>query len=425
MIYTVRPGDTLFDISRRFGIPLSILKSDNGKDDGDALAVGEDLVILPPALIYTVREGDTVSSIAERYGISTRKLFRNNPSLAGKEDLYPGQSLVISRSDSAQTGTIRLNGYAYPFIDDTVLRSSLPYLTYLSVFTHGIKNDGGLIAPEGAERLVRAAKEYESVPLMMLTSLNEYGNFSNELVESVLSSDELTRRVIDETVKAVNEGGYGGVDVDFEYISGELASRYADFIKKLKRALGGEYEVFVSLAPKTSDDMPGILYEGHDYASLGDAADHALLMTYEWGYTYGSPQAVSPLDKVEKVAAYAVGQIPPSKLLLGMPNYGYDFKLPYIKGESEATPTSNLDAVKLAVKENAEIVYDEISEAPFFTYTDSEDGARHVVWFESARSVRAMGELANRNGMFGVSIWNIMKFFPQMYLQLDSMFDIL
>jgi spore germination protein len=33
--------------------------------------------------------------------------------------------------------------------------------------------------------------------------------------------------------------------------------------------------------------MPGLLYEGMNYALLGEAANKALLMTYEWGYTSG------------------------------------------------------------------------------------------------------------------------------------------
>ena len=38
--------------------------------------------------------------------------------------------------------------------------------------------------------------------------------------------------------------------------------------------------VIVALAPKTYADQPGLLYEGHDYALLGAAADAVLLMTY-------------------------------------------------------------------------------------------------------------------------------------------------
>ena len=63
----------------------------------------------------------------------------------------------------------------------------------------------------------------------------------------------------------------------------------------------------------------GSLYEGHDYAAVGAAVDAVLLMTYEWGYTYGPPMAVAPLPNVQAVLDYAVTAILPKKILLGVP----------------------------------------------------------------------------------------------------------
>ena len=56
-----------------------------------------------------------------------------------------------------------------------------------------------------------------------------------------------------------------------------------------------------------------------DYAALGENADAVFLMTYEWGYTYGPPMAVAPLDKVRQVVEYAVTRIPSEKLCPGHP----------------------------------------------------------------------------------------------------------
>ena len=80
----------------------------------------------------------------------------------------------------------------------------------------------------------------------------------------------------------------------------------------------------VDLAPKTHPDQEGLLYEGHDYGAVGTIADSVLLMTYEWGYAYGLPMAVAPLPQVAQVVRYAVTEIPPGKIQLGIPNYGYD-----------------------------------------------------------------------------------------------------
>ena len=85
----------------------------------------------------------------------------------------------------------------------------------------------------------------------------------------------------------------------------------------------------MALAPKYSDQQSGVLYEGMDYALLGAAANSVFLMTYEWGYTYGEPMAVAPVNQVRRVAEYALTRIPAEKIVLGVPNYGYDWPCPF------------------------------------------------------------------------------------------------
>ena len=427
MIHTVKHGDTVYKLSREYGVPMSRIIIDNGLVEPSRLAVGEDLVIRTPAVTYTVREGDTLYSIAKRYGTAVISLWQNNPNLGGKDLIYPGQTLVISYTPATSLGNIAVNGYAYPYIDDDVLRRTLPYLTYLSVFTYGIRNNGTLIPPEGDQRLIGTAKEYGTVPLMMLTSLTEDGNFSNELVSRILADEGLWRKVIAEAVRTVKEKGYGGIDVDFEYISPEYSENYAVFLRELNRALGEDYVLFASLAPKTAPQMRGLLYEGHDYGAVGKAADKVLLMTYEWGYTYGPPMAVSPINKVREVLDYGVSVIPPEKIFMGLPNYGYNWTLPYTRGKSAATSLSNVAAVELAKEKRARIEYDEKSEAPFFNYYDIPprgNAVKHEVWFQNARSVEALLSLIPEYGLDGVAVWNIMNYFPALWSVLTSLFRI-
>ena len=119
---------------------------------------------------------------------------------------------------------------------------------------------------------------------------------------------------------------------------------------------------------------------------MGEAADHVLLMTYEWGYTYGPPMAVAPLPQVRDVVEYAVTEIPASKINLGIPNYGYDWPLPYERGVTRAQTLGNVQAVQLAIARGAAIEFDETARSPYFNYV--EDGTEHEVWFEDVRSLR-------------------------------------
>jgi len=132
--------------------------------------------------------------------------------------------------------------------------------------------------------------------------------------------------------------------------------------------------------------------------------------------------AVSPINKVKKVLNYAVSAIPSRKILMGMPNYGYDWTLPFVQGSAAKTVT-HVGAVDLAANVGANIEYDTVSQAPYFKYYDS-TRRQHEVWFDDARSVAARLHLVNEYNLGGVSYWTINRFFPQNWLVLQSMYDI-
>ncbi|MBE6599530.1 MAG: LysM peptidoglycan-binding domain-containing protein [Ruminococcaceae bacterium] len=428
IIHTVVSGDSIFSIAGQYGVPVSRIITDNMLTTPGRLTVGQDLVILFPTETYTVRGGDTLQGIAAAYNTDLLTLYRNNPQLDGTSQIFPGQVLNISY-EAPPLGEISTNGYAYPFIDRTVLRRTLPYLTYLSVFSYGIRPDGTVFPPTGGdEELISLAREYGTVPLLVLTSLTENGTFSSGLARDVVASPDLSERVIEDIARTVAEKGYGGVDVDFEYVPGENAGDYADFVRRINDRLGDEYEVFVSLAPKYRADQGGLLYGGHDYGGLGAAADQTLLMTYEWGYTYGPPLAVSPVPEVRRVLDYAVTEIPRQTIFLGVPNYGYDWALPYVRGETKAESLGNTAAVERALEKNAEIRYDADAEAPFYTYFDRpetfRDAVEHIVWFEDAKSADAMLRLVGEYGIDGIGVWNIMRYFPSLWLLVNSLYRI-
>lgn len=144
---------------------------------------------------------------------------------------------------------------------------------------------------------------------------------------------------------------------------------------------------------------------------------------YEWGYTYGPPLAVAPLPNVRAVLDYAVTAIPSGKIFLGVPNYGYDWPLPFVQGTTRALSISNRRAIELAVQYGVDIEYDETAQAPFFHYTDA-GGVVHEVWFEDARSIDAKFRLIAEYGFRGAGVWNLMRPFSQTWLVLDSLYDI-
>ena len=142
-------------------------------------------------------------------------------------------------------------------------------------------------------------------------------------------------------------------------------------------------------------------------------------MTYEWGYTYSAPQAVSPVNRIRRVLDYAVTQMPVGSILMGFSNYGYRWRLPWRQGDA-AEVISNAAAINLAVSVNAELRYDAVAQAPWFHYTAA-DGQRWAVWFEDARSVRARLDLVREYDLAGLSWWTVNPLFrPALLLQQNA-----
>ena len=165
-----------------------------------------------------------------------------------------------------------------------------------------------------------------------------------------------------------------------------------------------------ALAPKTSPDQKGLLYEGIDYRLLGEAADRVMLMTYEWGYTYGPPMAVAPLNMVRRVVEYAVSAIPVEKISLGIPNYGYEWPLPYVRGTTKAQSISNREAVARAIDHGVPIRFDETAWSPYLRYWQY--GIQNEIWFEDVRSIQGKFDLIREYGLQGAGYWQLMNFFP-------------
>lgn len=406
-IYVVKRGDTLISIASRYGVSVDRLIYDNQLNTDGILVPGQALLILIPNVIHRVRQEETPESIAGLYGITVRQLYQNNPYLLNQPYLIQGEQVIISYKKEP-TAQLEVTGYAYPYIRSDVLEEALLYLDELRVFSYGFTEDGTLIPPVNESYLLGETLKFGVSPILVLTPFSYDMKFNNQLVKIVVNNQEVQGRMIQQLLQTVRDKNYDGVDVDFEYILPEDREGYAAFVSRITEAMNAEgYRVSVALVPKTSSDQPGLLYEGMDYNLLGEAANSVFLMTYEWGYTFGPPMAVAPMNKVREVLDYAVQHIPRYKIYMGIPNYGYDWALPFVRGTSKARLIGNVEAVQIAVRYRVEIQYDEIALSPHFRYVS--DGVEHEVWFEDVRSMREKILTTAEYNFHGFGYWNLMK----------------
>lgn len=414
-LYVVSQGDNLYNLSRRYNVPLSVLIEDNGISDPDKLAVGQSLIIRSKNFTYEIKSGDTLYGISRRFGISVEQILRKNEKLSKEGIIYPGQQILISYENEHKV-PMEINGYSYPTISTELLRKTLPHLTYITVFSYRVNKDGSLVDIDD-ERIIREAYNAKVAPMMSVTNILEEGGFDSSLAHAVLANETVSNRLIDNIVKIAKQKNYYGVNLDFEYVYPEDKENYNLFLDKIaSRFTKEDLMLTTSLAPKERGDKKGLLYEAHDYNDHGRKADRVILMTYEWGYTYGPAMPVAPINRVEGVISYAVRVIPSKKILMGIPNYGYDFKVPFVEGVA-AQSLSNTEAVDLAIENGLEIKYDIEAQTPYFDY--KEGNQMHRVYFEDARSIAAKILLAIDYNLGGLNYWTLKDYFPQNWVLVE------
>lgn len=420
-VYVVKPGDSLYSIAQSYGVTPERLAVDNMIADPARLVVGQALYVPQNERVYTVRPGDSVFTLARRFGITQQQLLAANPQLGGSPRLTTGQRIVIP-APGGRRGAMEVNGYIFPGSNADVVSPALPSLTYLSIFSYQIRPDGTLntIADD---KWIALARENHVAPVMVVTNIREGASFNSDLASTIFADAAVMQKLIGNIIDTLKRKNYYAVNIDFEYLFPSDRENYSYFINQLHAAASAAgFPVFVALAPKLSADQKGLLYEAHDYAAQGRAADRIILMTYEWGYLAGPPQAVAPIDQVRKVLDYATTAIPRQKILMGVPNYGYDWTLPYQRG-TLATTFSNIEAVNRALRNRAQIQYDTTAQSPFYTYYDAQR-RQHIVWFEDVRSIMAKLTLVDEFGLAGISLWTAERPNPPLYLVLNSMFEV-
>lgn len=420
-IYVVQPGDTIESIAQKLYILTEKLVKDNGLDILLPLVVGQTLVITYPAEDYIVREGDTLDSIAETFQVTVMQLLRNNPEIANRHYIYPGESLVIRyNNDKGNTWVV---GYTYPFIRNETLRRTLPYLTYLLIFNYRTTSTGELIGRDEDMSVIQTAKLYDTASTLVLTAYSNIGEINLEVEYEVLLNKQFQDRIIEQLLSILRVKGYNGVNLAFQLINEDNQDLYLSFLTNVSSSLHpAGYSVFLTLNPGLTYSENEITFERINYTAFSNVCDGILFLSYDWGFIDRPPMQYS-IVTTKSLLDYIVSRVPLEKIRIEIPTLGYHWELPYIPGETKANALNYDSAIALARQMEAVIKYDETSLSAYFEYFDN-NGHEHIVWFKDARSIDASLKILQSYGIDGIGIWNIMYYFYQLWLVINTQYQI-
>ena len=378
-IYTVKSGDTIFKIARKFSVsPMKIIEN-NELENPDSLSVGQKLVIVTPTRTYTVRGSDNVMRICDRFDIKKRDLYLKNPYLCGKDNLYRGQLLTI-KEDTAPYGIAAANGYYFPKTSEERLSLCLPYLTYITVAL-GLREGGEIKFALDDTDVVKRAQEGGKIPLM-------------RIYDKDLDFDE---KYADELILLSKTHGYKGITLAPYRAMRENREGLGAFLFRLKEKLK-EYGMLLFLEADGNGDL-----------NIPDLCD-GYAITYEKCML---PDIPSFAEGEERVMRTIASVAEPSRVYIEIPSYAY-------MGDEEITKS---EAERLASSSRREILYDDEKKICHFDYNKYIGGKRESVRvrYESPENVKSKFDLIGELGLMGIC-FDIMRIPVEYLVMFESLF---
>jgi spore germination protein len=253
--------------------------------------------------------------------------------------------------------------------------------------------DGGKLTGYDSPRTLAWARQHPDVPLWVMVQADSL---------SFLGDPAQTRNLLDGILTIVRRAGYAGVNFDIEGVPGAQRQAYTDFLTQAAaqlHAIGAK--VSVAVPSETADNLGAWWAAAYDYPALGQVVDQLIMMAYDYHYAGGKPGPISPITWDRAVIAYARSVMPPSKVFLGMPLYGYVWRT----SDNSGTAYWILGMENTAARHGATITRDAAADEATFTYTDG--GQTYVGWYVDAQGAADRLQLAHDMGIGGVVAWRM------------------
>ncbi|MFD2613982.1 glycosyl hydrolase family 18 protein [Paenibacillus gansuensis] len=405
VIHEVQSGDSLSSISKQYGVKSQTLAKLNGLAKNSGLVLGQALLL--PGTTYIVQNGESLWEIAKRHAITEASLKKANrlPSSA----IRKGQKLYIPHPPK----TMIWNGaYFVPkdqYFNEWILGNYRKTLSAAFVFEYPANYDGSLTPLATENKAITEAWKKGIPPYATVTNISSKG-FDPALAHHLMANTARRKAFINNIYSLLHAKNYKGVVIDFEQVWPKDRHWLNLFMKELgARVHPAGMQVLIAVPPKEGDKVPSHS-AAYDYKSLGKSVDKLFLMTYDWHWPGGPSGPIAPINRVRATIRYALTVAPKSKIMLGIPQYAYDWDLSGSSRQGKAYSAQR--AVDLYTGYRSQIRYDEQAAAPSFRYVDK-DGSQHEVWFEDPRSLMAKFHLVKEFGLYGIGAWHLGLTMPQ------------
>jgi len=227
------------------------------------------------------------------------------------------------------------------------------------------------------------------------------GRFDRAIAQAILAGPGSRSRHIGRLVNLCKVRDYNGIDLDWEALRAEDRGPFATFVEALARRLhAAGKRLSIAVYPKTSEPGQWQTQRSEDWPRIGHAVDQFKIMTYDFSGPWSQPGPVAPPSWTSHVLAFAETIVPPHKIWMGVPFYGFDW------GGGHCTSLTWSDAQDLIARYHVHVGHAASQEAHFHY---RHDGHRHEVYFQDRVALAAKLRMLRRKHprIAGIAIWRM------------------
>jgi spore germination protein YaaH len=277
-------------------------------------------------------------------------------------------------------------------------QANRPALSGVALFQTHLDSDGDLIHYPNVSQIPTWVWESQLTIMPMVT--NHIGDrWDRDLVRQVISDPDRRRYHIQQIVNYAVDGGFPGIELDYENLSASQRDQFSSFVRELAAALHNRgKQLTVAVHAKLQEPGEWDAAQAQDWAIIGAEADRVVVMTYD--YDPSRPGPISPLQWTRSVLQFATSRIPPSKIIQGIPLYGYDWA-----GGRTGVDRTYAQTLELARVHGVQPRRDPVDRHLVLEYTDR--GSRHEIWLADAETVAGLVEIGREIGVAGYALWRV------------------
>ena len=348
------------------------------------------------------------------------------------------------------------------FSDYSAMKKNIEYYHEVHPFIYnmkgGLNNDGNLICSWSKEKRKERVEEMRSLnpKVKIIPTIFRWENPKEKINENIGMNgrNDIREKHIQAILDEIETYGYDGIDIDYEGMTCNKKEKFEEFIVLLSKELKKRGKLLsIAVHPKTPLDKPKLVqckglkkpviqdfaenWRGpmtHDYKFLAKYADKIKIMAYELHprkYHNPGPGPQAPNVWLKNIIEYATERVPPQKLYMAIPTYGYDWAL-NCKAKAKAVYYDTALKIKeskhkfyqptdishiLATNPNSKtwknltkfsyIHENKVYEDPSLWYTSN--GCDRVAFFMNRRAFEEKMNLLRRYDLAGFSFWQLLS----------------